>query len=118
MDTGAATLCVEAESVIRTPCCYGSMSADQGCRPAVVADVRRTSLTLAALTFNSHDVELAPSDTLKQRIQSGPLVAPLGATDALVPIDRHDWYSQAAQRPPGAVVAGSLRPARDRRSRP
>jgi hypothetical protein len=33
---------------------------DQGCRSIVAADMRRTSLTLAADTFNSLAVSLTP----------------------------------------------------------
>ena len=50
----------EIESVIRTPRWLGLKSADQGCRPAEVADMRRTSLTLAADIFSSHAVSRTP----------------------------------------------------------
>ena len=48
------------ESVIRTHSGSGSKSAHQGCRPAVVADMRRISETLAAETFSSRAVSRTP----------------------------------------------------------
>jgi hypothetical protein len=44
---GFAGIALELRLIVR----FGM--ADQGCRPAEVADIRLTSLTLAALTFNS-----------------------------------------------------------------
>ena len=67
-------------------------------RPSFVGPILLTTLspsspqrsTQATDRPRRHDVELAPSDTLQQRIQSRPLVAAPGATDALVAVDRHD----------------------------
>jgi hypothetical protein len=61
-------------------------------------------------------VELSTGDILQQRIQSWPLLAALGATDALIAIDRHD---RPAKPPSGLLErACSRRSGHDHWSRP